>query len=736
MNPNNAQKNPRPRRQKKANNQVKPKRGKNKKRVVKQVNGPKVPKSNIAQIVPLANNRDERALGTRSNIMIMANADPQAILGTGISLIGMVLSRGYETVNPLNPIYWAYFAFIHDVIAVMTAMISQVTGRLRYVNEILGSLAPKSVPFRGVGSIAYSWGNSVAAAVPTSTYVVRGFTTYMYVQSATTLGPWRLQIAPPAVPDTATSTSTLALAYNLLTDNKTSSLLSFTKGTTLGTLYTGDVSAFAQSATYYGGGNTSSNGPAYSSEAEVPFRSIILSNFVDFTAFGRVSRFLKFGSGDTTCAFGLGALPQMKLNYYNTAFAPIYKFIDAQEVVATLVYWYQQLSAQAANELTSGPAPDNAFVFTPFAFTAVQFEITVRQCLMALFNDTQALAQFLTPSQTPNGFEAFRIGSNTYGKNLTTNIVVPNVLRENIANLMTSFYDIKGKFHNDKNCQMIIPVWGTFSSSAAINAEISVWNGTEWVLEGLFTNPIVTDPNVIDGTDSLGNVYDLNNSNVVTDLIGEWNERIDFLKGYSIPVSYLGGSSGRGHLLYMTRLNSFRSIDLKAEYSRRQRNFHKKSMNPDLVKKIPLTRKDSRNTVEYETKYLPAGAGVAEAYTNSITSLIEITATFKQALPYIILPMIPLEPNVAPSQNQWRTTGLEAKLLDLSTTTTDGTLNRLNQLLIAGMAFAPGRAASNTDEMANVITAMNGEGEGGFFGDLIGNVLTVGAQVLGKAIPV
>jgi len=346
----------------------------------------------------------------------------------------------------------------------------------------------------------------------------------------------------------------------------------------------------------------------------------------------------------------------------------------------------------------------------------------------------------LKPSVTINGFEALRVGTNCYAKSLPKNIEVPNVLRENLVNLVYTIYMIKDRFQNMKNVQVVIPVLGTFITSADYNPLMTVWDGVAWGTAPFFLPPDPLDPNIIDCTNPAGTVIDVNDSNLLQDMITEWNERVLVLRQFSIPSSYLGGSSGNGHLLWYTRLNQFLPVDFTGVSTRKFLHYQKVMHNVDLVKKkkiersLTKTSKDRR--IEEEIEYLPAGTGIAEARTIAVSSVAAITETFKSALPYLILPFCPIELATPPNQTQWRTASLEASLLTVVNGSTSGANTRLTEIVIQSAAFGPGIAASATDEFANVITEMNGEGKGGFFGDLIGGVLATGAKMLGGAIPI
>jgi len=470
-----------------------------------------------------------------------------------------------------------------------------------------------------------------------------------------------------------------------------------------------------------------------------------MATFSAFVTNGtRVSRFLKYGSGDSTSAFNFGALPNFKMEWYKTAYAPIYKFIDLQEVVLTLVYWYQNLTAQQAKQYPDGPSDLELDSATQKFYTARQFGIAVRQVIMSIFNDTQSGSQFLRPSIQANGFEALRAGTNCFGKQLNQTLIAPTVLNENIANLLLSTYDFPDeKYHNKKNAQIIVPVWGVFTTSLDINPSIQVWDGAAWVLSPMFIAPVVTDPNYVDCTAG-GVVIDVNESDLVSRIIEDWNDSVSAMIAHSVPAAPMGGSSGNGNLLYYTRLYQYITVDESSDafITSKKRGLYKKMFNNDRVVNKPVTRKNSKKTPQIEIEspqqvLLAPGDGVSTARPVSYTSIAQISDTFKQTLNYLILPFIPLEDDTPPTQNQWRTSSLEAKIMVVEqdeNSSQAGT--RAAQIANNAAKMAPGIAASGTDTMANVIEALNAQNKGGFFGSLLGGVLRAGATALGEAIPI
>jgi hypothetical protein len=314
-------------------------------------------------------------------------------------------------------------------------------------------------------------------------------------------------------------------------------------------------------------------------------------------------------------------------------------------------------------------------------------------------------------------------------------MLLPNVLRENIAQLKMSIYGISEKYQNPKNAQVIIPVWCWYKDTADLNPNIRYYNGG-WGTTTLFAAAAGTDPQVIDCCVSGGGaVVDVNNSTLVADIIEDWNAKISGLQQFSLPTSPAGISAGNGNLLYMTRVVRNEAV----VFDRRPSSYLKEKMfnNTELVKKV-IERKDSKKGMKPEIieEYLPSGSGLANEFVDCYTSIGEITGTVKQLLPYIILPIIPIDTTpYPPTAVQWRTLGLEAKCCDVSSTNRSTQNTRLAQIIVSADKMAPGEAANMGDEFSNVINFMNGLNKGGFFGDLLGGLIEKGAGMLKEMIP-
>lgn len=669
------------------------------------------------------NVRTDSAEGVRPNIMILQKVESAAAELSWASLITMGYTRDWFKTADNGEMYWAYLAMIADIKAILSQETSLVNGRLRYLNGILASYFPKTVPFK-TGSINYKW-TDVDAISPSPEITVRGYTFYMWDRTLLpNAGGWLTQTPPPVPSTTDDVFPILATLYALLSNDKKEMTKYITSKDFLPD-YLYDVSAFAAVSPYFGAGNSASSSTCSSTESEVPYRSNILAcNAVYSAANGRVARNFNIGSGDTTAAFGLGLCPEFDYLSYNTRFPVIYKFLDLDEVCYALITWYYGLVQQAIADTPVGSSqnsavqPDLIAACAPFTFSAQQFRIAVRQVVLYYYANSAALTQFLRYSSAPNSFEPLRCGSNTYPANLATTLFMPNILIENLRMLQMRTFTFPTKYPNKKNTQTFVPVWGAYTRAPALNY-YGTFLSTESSTFGslLFTGDDTNDPNVWDGLDTNNNVCDLNASQFVSDIIFEWNARIGFLNAFSVPTGQLGGSSN-GILLTTTRYCVY-GVDQPQEVSKLS-PFIKKFMPPQFVQKKVLTRTVSKKELKEEKEYyIPPDGTLFSQYTTAFSSLTNINESLRSILNYFIFPTVVIEPANVPTQRQYRVAVMENYVLDINAPKNLAN-SRSFTITNYGFKMAPGLAASRTDELSNSVTSLTDKGKGGFIGDVIG----------------
>jgi len=676
----------------------------------------KTVKNKLSDKSPPAN---ELAEGARNNIMVLVNLEPNAILAAPLGLITMGYSRNFVNLTH-QEMYWAYLAYQQDLAAILSNNTSPISGRLDYLNGILASYLPKTVPFK-TGTINYSWSN-VSTIHPAPQFSLRNFNYYMYdIDGGTNAGGWLTQSPPTGPPSDQATYPVLAALYTLLAKNHP--VKGYVPNIEFRPEYRKDVSAFASASPYFGEGNAPSSSAVASVESEVPFRSNILANLTTFTNNdGRVARNYNYSSLDSTFAHGYGILPEVQYNEYNTRFAPVAKFIDLDEVVYVLQYWYAGLVSQALAFISTQAvqsASEVVFSLEAFSFSPQQFRIMVRQCVAQMFSNTWALTQFINYSNAPNSFEPLRGGSNCYPGNLEKLPRIPEILNENLRQLMIKNYDVATKFHNDKNKLMYVPVWGVYTGAAPPNIQFACLDAEGNPTQSLlFTGSSANDPNIIDGNSTSG-VCDLNASNYVPNLIMEWNERMKFLSQFSTTTAPMGGSA-KGVLLSITRYAVYNTNNLEIDMSTLTKLMKARLPKEHIVKrKVQRTLSGKTTGIEEKEYYIPPAASLANQFTSAFSTLTVLNDSVKQMLSYFIYPSLVLEPNNVPTSMEYRTYTMECNILD-TTLATNSIASTLSRLQTFATAMIMGLANNNGDELSAICTALNNQGKGGFLADIVG----------------
>lgn len=660
------------------------------------------------------------AEGDRANIMVLAPLNANAIQAMPLAVISNGLIMGVENTFA-KPISWAYLAFLQDLISILSAQVTPLSARIAYLNSILASFRPKTIPFK-TGTISFSW-TGVDAIASAPIVNVRNYKYYLYVpDGGTNPGGYSTQSPPPAYPTLSEAISVLSNLFSQVANDSVPHLI-YKPDAEFTAAYKKDGSAFAAVSPYYGSGNEPTSSGAFSSgELEVPFKSIVLMGATAYSpSDGRVARKFNLTSGDTTSALGLAFLPGMTSTVYNTKYPIQYCFLDLDEVVLWLQQWFVTM-VQKTFTTTVGTNTDLNLAMAPFPQSGQQFRIAVRQAVLGFFGYSQSMTQFLTYSQNPNGFEPFRVSTNSYGRN-RFQMRMPEVLVENLRMLLPKFFDVNTKFKNEKNQLIVVPVWGIYKAveDQPYNLSSLLWNDVlqTLVVQPLFSGAITNDPNPIDGTDTSGNCCDLN-SNLIEALIQEWNDRVDLLCQTSVPTAYLGGNSDASLLLH-TRFVKYVEIDVKLSKISKLRQRY---IPTDCVVKKKLERTNSaakqKEKVSEEEYYIPSGATLFRQVTTQVSALPAITEDYKLLYNYVILPTIVIEDDTPPTSKQVRVGTVQSHVLDFQVPDNPYDSTRGNKLLELGRMCAPGTANAEQDEIITVIKRMAESAQGGFVGDLLG----------------
>lgn len=675
------------------------------------------------------------ANGVRKNIMVYCDLEKLAVECIPVGILSRALSQGFQN-DVINQVYWAYVAFMQDVISLMSSQVSNVFGRLDYLNRIMASIQPKSVDGLKNKAISYSWRNTSTVTVQNPALSIRGKNVYWYVPGNTVDGVWLLQ-NPPSNPSTEEiANTTLALLYDVIAaDAGTNPNLEFQVNINMKDDYKRDVSSFAGVAPYYGQSSGDSSCTFGSAESEVPYLSQILSCLTTYKAGGdRVARFFHPTSGGSIEAFSLGLYPEMRKEYYNTVYPINYKYLDFDEVYVFLTEWYSALTSKAAYDFKNGSLPnDNLLVqaMTPFPFTAQQFAVALRQSILSRFV-CQSTVQASTYSSDAYGFEAFRCGSNTYCRQYDYTLAIPTVLNENLNALLPRFFEVTTKYASKKNAYISLPVWGTYKSWVATNPNMEVLEPIYNTINSapMFQPAVVSDPNIWDGTNTSSNVCDFNRSPIVQEIFKEWNSRIMALMQYASTVTYMGGESS-GALLLHTRYADYppqprRYMDTIFPMTRASIPSH--CVEQEVVE-TPRTNSKSKIEIPPKTRdvYVPKDGSLLTQKTTAYASTSKISAAEKTIYSYLILPTIVTEEGSPPYQRQSRVAYIEPYVLDLTKDDISVGGRYMQLKTLAGMC-ATGTAGSQNSELSQVVDYLTRKGQGGFIGDVL--------SVLAKEIPI
>jgi len=684
------------------------------------------PLKSKAKFMKLETTAGQRASGVRRNIMVQAQVLPAFVENIPLSLISRAVTFGTNSID--SPVYWVYLACLNDWKNAMAGEKAPVSNRLKVVNDIIQSWAAKTVPFK-VGTMSYSWlGVDSIAASPVVT--VRGFNTYLYVPSNNPYGPYQTQVAPSNPSSDTELYAKLSNVYSVLADS-TSECLKL-EAIPAKTEYDKDVSAFAPTASYFGQGCVSNTGPSYSVESEIPFKSRLLAGTTSYRdQDARVARVFGLSSGDAPYAIGYSFLPKWRMSFYRTAYPPINKYLDLDEVVYVLQAWYLRLVAQYLQSGNGQYTDEVASALSPFECSAQDLRIAIRQSIASFFATTWGMCQTNTYATDANGFEPFRSGTNTAPINRET-MRVPLLLLENLRMLLPAYGEIPTKYYNEKNVLAFIPVWGLYRST--LNSPLNLYGTfvaknedgySQYTSSLCVENPLeppIPNVNPIDGRGDSNECVDLNSA-YISSIIEEWNQRVAILQSVSIPTAPLAGSSAVT-ILTATRYSQYREFGQIPLSSIPK--FKRNQLNPKYIKKIKRQSITKGGKATEDDFYVPPGFSLETQVTRGYGSMQIITEEVRQLMQYLIYPTEAVENDEDPIQRGSRTHNLEGEILDYEIEKQDILSSRASQLNLYAGVMAPGIAtAGKSDELTALILKMSENNQGGFLGDLLTGVATV-----------
>jgi len=632
--------------------------------------------------------------------------------------------------------YAVYQQFYSDIQSIAAGLNGEVPVRLSFYNDILGVLAPKTVPMGTTGVISYNINPTPPGAPPGPLIIFTGgYIYYMYVPGGTPVSGWATQKAPPGYSPLEISEA-FASAMQVL--SKKVPHLRMLRDVQLSPAYLKDVSAFARNSPYYGSAPGNAGAPFSSTECEVNTRSKFFGVLIPFSnTMPRASRALEYTSGDPISNFGLGLWPDFKPEYYLGAVPPIYKFIDIDEILYSMMVIWQDAVIEYCNDSTA-TTDTIAFLLEGMGVPWSTFRIMLRQQLLWVFSDSAVLTQGMSAETSSGGFQQFLCGSNCYPANPLIYLELPGSLNENIRMLRRGIFDYHTKnFNSERNKIIYIPVLGAFKNTVPINISVE----TNFGVGNMFLPEPSEVPDIFDGTFGSA-VADFNSTEILQEAIAVWNGFMDSCKKYMLGATQIGGASEPGSLLQFTRYVTFTNIsdgegkimrDNKVHFKRPPRVL--KQYISRREKKVQLERKLSNGKIErfegleFEQTYNPPDSTIFVEYTTAVSGSIVITDVHKSMFPQLILPVIELVANSLPTQTQFQTSAKELFLYVASST--NNLINSRAVELGSGVQNNVKGLAGEPTEWAKYVSNKSASNQGGFLGNLF---TTIGSTV-GAIIP-
>jgi len=684
-------------------------------------------KSNFKSIVPPI----RVANAEIPQIQIVCVMDSTSQSAFPLAIISQIASK-VASIDSM--VYGTYAAMINDQIQVMAGAKDALEQRLTYVNDLFGSMRPKIIKTK-FSSYAYKWEAPPISFPPPNILTVRGFNYYFAQPTGADTNANVPQIW--SLIPTGISIDEANANYGQLIGNAAGKTDARNLIAPVPTPYERDISIFAQSAVYWGGGAGPAGGPFVSVEAELPFRIGVLAGFFcnfNATPPSRVSNFLKRAAGDSCAAFGYPFIPGFLRKHYRTINQPRFKFIDFAEIFTVMVNW---LASAITKSIQLG---NKSFVlgttFTPIPMGA--FIVALRQSVMTMFSDSQIVGQFQT-YDTFGGFEPFRLGTNCVPR-LDKTLIAPTYLVENLRMLLPQVFENVGeKYHNSRNCILYIPVIG-------LPTNFDVWTGASYMNADGSTQNLF----VLDGTEAIslidgnlgGDIINLN-SQYYQAAIAVWNNWATLVEDTSGTISEFEGSPPKFSLLTLTRyindINFGREKDAQAGSKAPINGWPTWCPLPRGIERKEVKRQTSKKDLkpEFEYVYSNGNEHLANEIDVSISSVTSLSKEIMGIVPTLILPKIRAYAaggDINGSSISKFQSSYSEHYLYRETTSTDTTLspnNRQTWLVETAQMMAPGVAKDGASEIERNLIQMQKWGEGGFLNQVLGFVGDVADKFLG-----
>lgn len=666
----------------------------------------------------------------QNNIEVDAALSRKAIEEMFVCFQSWLIQRGvlYENQGSalINPFYEAMNYMAEGLVKEIGGSPS-LSSRPKIIHDMIAALKPKAIPWHKTGKMSYGW-REVDNGTFNFTQYAAGWATW---RQTFVLGDTEVYNSPAQVSSSPGNEQFYSKLLETI-DGISNLQTKMTKTVQLGDWSPLDssVSAFAKVYPYVGSSPSEAGGYYNSAELEVDIRHPMLSHFSNYEVPDqRVSTKLTNNSGGSSVSIGLPLSDLWQFfGSYGNKVPPVFKFVDFNETVYTLVYWLIEMIKQAA---ATGDAS-----WTPFVFSFQDFKILVRQALLAGIFKHQYMTQFITPVEyttVQNNFLPFMIMGHCYGAPQFSDMFVPLLLRENLSAFKPYAKDIKGEGGSKINVATYFPVLGFYSADTDPEFTVPLPSEGGIINVPIFASASESDQtpiNLIDCTQGGNNATYINVNNSYYQGVRDiWNETVKGTYGKFSMIAPIGNCTpSKGlNMLQQTRivqsLGGIQPLEEK-EMTPFQVQLHK--IKSPCLNYIANTRgkeivvKDSKGKVG---KMAIPPATAASLNYERLTSQVPLRVELFQFIKYLQTPVCRI--NITFNQEDF----LNTKMLAIITSEPSHIPNQLSlapgvlgRCLNLAELCCQGLAREEGSVYDTVMKILNEEGQAGILTSLLGGV--------------
>lgn len=531
------------------------------------------------------------------SIIIEVPLQVTTLYGVCLGYVSVALSRGWlaESDDGSAP-YLASVYMLNVLIAYIQATTPSALSLPKWLQDYGQALAPKKARMQN-GWVFYKFDlgfltlpYAPPANIPVG-YVGYGVDQLLWEQAATGEVDLFPQAAPPSgYTDSGGSVAWASLAQFMVFDG-----LPQTEVVPLRTsTWSKNVSAFAMPVNPEGLGYGTAGGIIFQASLEVPVWTPTLSVFANELAEGainpgRYGLITVAGGGDPIWSGVLASshVPKLFSSPRNSRFHAI-DFLEFADVIGI---WATQLLNTAlldtAFQSTFQATPANATC----PLTLQEMQLILKNELMVFFNSTQCGVQSLYPRAPATSgsieFLAYPCSSSTVGLS-SSSMKLPLFIVENLRSLSARWVE----FGKGKTSMFFVPILGQYysivlspedyvatytSSGAPVTVPVfstvppTVRRRKDSKGESTWAPQVEATINLVDGS-SGSNYYFINDTTRITTLTTLWNEWLQRLATYSVPLATLSRDLGVNiccsvgttrHWLHPTPSSIARLVDVK-----------------------------------------------------------------------------------------------------------------------------------------------------------------------------